>query len=472
MIKYFFILGLLCILHNILLYNNEMYISVILFIIPLSIFLITYLKHIKKINNKKGLLLLIPILLLSLNYLLYDDNIFTYLNIIIIPVLFTLMFIFTINPTYRITNLLNNITYIFLKPFNYIKKMYNSILNKFNINKDLLCKIKSVLIILPIIVIILLLLSSSDMIFKNIFNGMFKNIKSINFLENIFGRILSFLFIFTYIGSTLLYLNNTDLKNNNINAKEKKFNIDSFTSNALLTLLNIIYLVFDYIQINSLILHRISMNIPYATYAREGFFQLMIVSIINISIILIIKQSKNNYKNKKYKNTMCFIMVLLTTIIIISSFLRMNMYEQAYGYTTLRLLVYASLITELVILIPTILYIFDKKINLIKSYGIIILISYVVLNLIPMNYIIAKENINRYYKIGKIDIDYLKNRNTDNTPLLIELYKNEIKKKEKNEEITNLNDYYFKIMYKTSKIKKIQEFNISKYKANKKLKKV
>ena len=95
----------------------------------------------------------------------------------------------------------------------------------------------------------------------------------------------------------------------------------------------------------------------------------MIVSIINIAVILISKkfETKDNKKEYKFINIMNVVMVFLTIIIIISSFMRMNLYEAAYGYTTLRLLVYITLITETVLMIPTIMYIFNSNVNIFKS---------------------------------------------------------------------------------------------------------
>ena len=164
------------------------------------------------------------------------------------------------------------------------------------------------------------------------------------------------------------------------------------------------------------------MDITYAEYARQGFFQLMFVSLINFVIILLHK--KFNKKDIKFNKIMSIIMIVLTSIIVVSSFMRMNMYEQAYGYTVLRLLVYIILITELIIMIPTIIYVIKDKFNITKYYLIILTIIYTIIGVLPLNYIIASRNIDKYYKDNKIDIDYLSNYNYDNLPVLIKLYNN------------------------------------------------
>ena len=153
-------------------------------------------------------------------------------------------------------------------------------------------------------------------------------------------------------------------------------------------------------------------------------------------------------------------MVLFTFVIICSSFFRMYMYESAYGYTLLRLLVYVTLITLTILLLPTIWYILGLKINILKHYMIIIITIYTILSLLPVNSFIAYNNINRYYKTGKIDIEYLENYSSDNITLLTDLYK-----KTEDDNIKTELKYYFKDIKTSIKINDFKKFNISKAKA-------
>ena len=178
----------------------------------------------------------------------------------------------------------------------------------------------------------------------------------------------------------------------------------------IITTLNIIYLVFSIIQIKALIVRDEYIN--YADYARQGFFQLMIISVINLIMILIAKSK--SYKNNKFTNIMCLLMILFTFILIVSSAIRMYFYEQAYGYTFLRLAVYFALLTEAILLIPTILYVLNKKKNLLKTYFSIIVTIYVIINLVNIDNIIASRNVTRYIETGKIDMVYIEsNTGTD-----------------------------------------------------------
>lgn len=209
---------------------------------------------------------------------------------------------------------------------------------------------------------------------------------------------------------------------------EKK---ESYTIRMMLTVLNVVYLVFCFTQIKVLFTEQ---NIKYSEFARKGFFQLMIVSLINIVMILKAnnKNLKETEKQEKYKKTMCIVMVIFTLIIIISAFARMTLYQQNYGYTRLRILVDYTLITEIILLIPTIIYILKNKIDLIKTYFVIIITMYCLVNFINIDKIIMKNNFNRYKETGYIDLNYIMEmNNSDLIEQLLELKDTEFKYSEK-----------------------------------------
>lgn len=429
--KIYLITLLISIWNLILFFGHSLGISVVLFNIPAVALIIYVLYKEKKINNKYGLLFTIPIIVLSISYFLYTSLVTLVFNFIAIIAFYILLIIFTIDQTYIFGRLFDRAMNIIFSPLGEIGKVYNEIFTKKArkekkaISKETKNIIISILLIIPIVVIIILLLSSADVIFHNMFKGVFDLFAKLRFIKinelitKVIFRGIYLLLFFTYFSAFIYYLSNIINKNNY--PEVKKNNIE-LTIKPLFITLNIIYIIFDFIQIRSLIFHKISMDITYAEYARQGFFQLMFVSLINFVIILLHK--KFNKKDIKFNKIMSIIMIVLTSIIVVSSFMRMNMYEQAYGYTVLRLLVYIILITELIIMIPTIIYVIKDKFNITKYYLIILTIIYTIIGVLPLNYIIASRNIDKYYKDNKIDIDYLSNYNYDNLPVLIKLYNN------------------------------------------------
>lgn len=400
----------------ILFFGKSIGLSMLLFLIPFSYFFIYILEKNNKIKNSKAKLLLIPILLLSSTYLIYDNSFFNSINLIVISILFSLMVLGLIGENFEFNvDTIDKIFGLLFSPFNFIEestiKFIDCVKEKLKINiksnngEKIKKAIKAILITIPIVLVIIILLSTADEIFANIFKGIFK--QTINLLNSInisisSVKIICIILAFFYLIGLFYY---TCLKYKIIDKTDNKQvkTKDNFTIKMILISLNIIYLVFCYIQIKSLFMRNTTLN--YAHYARQGFFQLMVVSIINLVTILIAKRKKD-----KFINYMSLIMIAFTFIIVISASIRMYFYESAYGYTLLRLLVYCVLFTESILFIPTILYILDKNVNLAKSYFTIITVIYVCMNFANFDNIIAKRNVNRYIETSKIDIYYLKNK--------------------------------------------------------------
>ena len=463
---------LLALWHVVLFFGHSLGISVILFMVPLIAFIYYFLSKNNKIKNWHGLLLSVPIIILSLHYLLFNNNTFNVLNYIVILFLLLLMYVLTVKPTYNFKEILFDFAKFVYKPFIYIGEFYKEHLKKFfkgiKISDNGKRLIKTLLIILPIVIIVLLLLSNADPNFKNLFKiviDFITDILKFEFIDKLLGKIFMFIVMIFVIGTSTMYLIK-DYGKESYKVKERK-NKDIYTIKVLVTVLNIIYIIFDIIQIKFLFIHSSSSYINYASYARSGFFELMVVSLINMTIILISKNYKTDKKNTKYMNIMSILMLFLTLIIIVSSFIRMHLYEVAYGYTVLRLLVDVVLITEVLLMIPTVMYIINSEFNISKAFLIIIICVYCCVNYINIDCFIANKNINRYNNGSKLDIEYLETYTTDNIPILINLYNSTDDNKIKSELLD-----YFEVIRDTNKINSWEEFNISKYRTIKQLEKL
>ena len=413
----------------ILFFGKHIGLSMLLFAIPITYYIVTLLEKTNKIKNKNSKFLIIPIIILASTYFIFNNSFFNLLNLLVIPILLIIMILSLTTTKLIAKTLLERILDIVIEPFAYIgetmTELRNTIVEKLNIkhedgeNKKVKNIFKAICITLPLVIIIITILASADSIFSsmisNIFSSIFRLLGKLN-LSGIVIRIIVIICVFIYLSS---FFYNIIRNEDDFEEEEKETKkIEDTTLKMILTALNIVYFVFCIIQINSLFMQKAIIN--YADYARQGFFQLMIVSIINLIVILVTK--KYATKNNKYLNFMCIIMVIFTFIIIISSAVRMHFYEQAYGYTFLRLLVYCVLFAEAILLIPTVLYILNKQKHLLRTYCMILIVVYIGMNFINFDAIIAKGNIERYIETGKIDLEYLEEETgTDAIPEFIQI---------------------------------------------------
>lgn len=473
---------LLSILATTLFFGQNLGISVFLFVLPLLLFTMYFLEKHKKVKNKKGCILVVPILLLSSTYAIYQNMFFKVTNIIVMLILYCIMLLWIMTEKYQLEFVIRRIFNIIIKPFQYINETCKGIGKVFKVNhvktestSNNLKLIKQIgagiAVSIPILIVVIALLSSADNLFaeetQNILLAIFKNGRAIldfPFWFTLVAKLLTICALTIYFFSFMINLASRKPWSTK-QEKAAKIQIETTILNTVVTILNIIYFVFCKIQITNLFAKLATPDkIDYANYAREGFFQLMAVSLINFIIIII--TTKNSKQSSKiqiyYRKVMNLILLVATAIILGSAFIRMNLYGEEFGYTFLRILVYFALVTESILLLPTIVYIFKNTFPLGKSYFIIVTVMYVIMNFSNINQMIARKNIDRYLNEDKkIDIYYLMKTKTDGLEEVLELY-------EKIEEPNlkyQLEKYLEKMKNQLEETENLVEWNYSKWKA-------
>lgn len=488
---------LLAILHSILFYGQDFGISVLLFTIVSVFLLIAFLKKHGKVKNKNAVYLAFPIILLSSTYFIYNNAFFSTLNVFVIPILLGIMIVWACVDTFKMREL-------FGKSINLVIGSLEFIPNAFKLIKETIIRDKKevkdgeqipkedkhknakligigILCSLPLLLIILALLMSADGVFASAFDVIFSKIEFIftsDFIINLIGRLIVIALVFIYIVCILYNIFNKDSAFQR-EYKEKqiiKTHINPVIVNTILTIINVVYLIFTGIQFLYLYSYvfsdaHLNATLNLAEYARQGFFQLMIITIINFAIILLTNENQKKEETKnKYTKWMNVAMCIFTIVIAISAFMRMRLYESEYGYTFLRLMVYVILITEIIAIIPTILYILKGKVNLLKSYLVIGITMYVITNFANIDYLIAKNNINRAMNkmpgefVREIDTDYLiENLGTDAVSEIVYLYGTTEDARDKR----RINNYLYNMYQDVKEDRNIQEWNLSKDRAKK-----
>ena len=479
---------LLAILHSILFYGQDFGISVLLFTVVSVFLLIAFLKKCGKVKNKNAVYLAFPIILLSSTYFIYNNTFFSTLNIFVIPILLGIMVVWACVDTFKMRELFGKSINLVIGSLEFIPNAFkliktNSIGNKKE-EKDVgevqkeekhkNAKLIGIGIVcsLPLLLIIIALLMSADGVFANAFDVIFCKIEFIftsDFIIDLIGRLIVIALVFVYIVCILYNIFN---QNSAFQREYKEKNVLKSHINPVI--INVVYLAFTVIQFIYLYSYifgdaHLNATLNLAQYARQGFFQLMLITIINFAIILLTNENQKKEETKnKYTKSMNVCMCIFTIVIAISAFMRMRLYESEYGYTFLRLMVYVMLITEIIAIIPTILYILRQKVNLLKSYLIIGITMYVITNFANIDYLIAKNNINRAMNkmpgefVREIDADYLiQNLGTDAVSEIVYLYSTTEDARDKR----RINNYLYNMYQDVKEDRNIQEWNLSKDRA-------
>lgn len=118
--------------------------------------------------------------------------------------------------------------------------------------------------------------------------------------------------------------------------------IGATESVVLLNAVNLLFLVFVAIQLSYLFggLHNIQPEgFTYAEYARRGFGELVMVAlgVLGLLVGLDALSRRDTPRQQRFFNASSTLMVLLTTVMLVSAFKRLLLYEEAYGFTQMRI---------------------------------------------------------------------------------------------------------------------------------------
>ncbi len=466
------------IIFDILFYNKTLGISYPVFIIFLLMLIIVEFRKNFKMLNKLGWLFAVPILLLSLSFFIYSNQVLKTLNYLLMPVLFIMFIIILakINKSdWSSIKFVGDIAKRILVPLGFIHRPFIGLAATGNVgeggkrraaNGSLLKILTGILISVPILALILWLLTSADLVFKDIFINIpvFTIFK--HFLVIIAVAIYTACFAWAFIKAF------NERKEITYNRTQRKLFLDPVVILTILILTNAVYAIFSYVQFAYLfgaISRTLPSSLTYAEYARMGFAELVVVTIINFAILIftvtyVKKEAKRIFTAVR---VLLCVLVLFTFVLLVSAFYRMTLYEQAYGFTYLRIFVQAFMVMLFFLFIANIIYIWMPKLTIVKSYFIIALTVYIALNFANVDVIIAKNNVARYQSTQQIDLPYLKGLSWDAIPELKSFYES-IKDSKDTKEKQMADDlllYFTDKKIELEKISSWQSFNISRSRA-------
>lgn len=300
--------------------------------------------------NKKAYLLIIPIVLIIISNLVLKvlkgnlDGTNQLLNIVVLPLLISTYLFMLVRSDYKVS--LENMFLVFkLFPKNLFKNLkFIKIDTKKDKNDKVINIIFGTIIGVFISGLILALLTSADDYFDKFLSSIAINI-NVNFnLWYVIKGIIYFVILFV-IGINLF-------KNKEIALKEsKKSRANKTVVTTMLFIVNFVFVLFLISEISKLCGNflKVPKGYIYSSYAREGFFQLLFVTLINFGIILYLIYKTNLVKEDKKVKYLVLSLIAFSIFLIFNSYYRMFLYIGKFGFTNLRLQVILFLFMEIIL---------------------------------------------------------------------------------------------------------------------------
>jgi len=374
----------------------------------------------KKIANLWSFLFCIPILWYAGSVAVYENN-FVHVASPMVSIFLLILFLFWSGvfekPLRGVKRILPLSFFAFMGRF--FSKIIYPFKNLFNFNAKTSSKILIGLIIsLPLILIFGGLFASADLIFREWIKNLFDFQINVHNAWRFVRTIILFLFfcgVLSAYGLQKRFLKPLSEKEQ----KAKKKKRDHLIANVTLSLLNIFFLIFIFLQIMFLFGdHEVieKYDISYADYVHQGFYQMCVIAVfvLIISYMMIRINKSVKFDFMKVLNGVFIIQAL---IIAASALKRMFLYQEAYGLTVLRFLVWHFIIYIGLILFALLLVIlFKKHYRLFVKLALLISIVYLMfMTGVNIQSRVAKENIDRYLsgQDKEIDMEYLFKLSTD-----------------------------------------------------------
>lgn len=300
--------------------------------------------------NKKAYLLTIPIVLIIISNLVLKvlkgnlDGTNQLLNIIVLPLLISTYLFMLVRSDFKVS--LENMFLVFkLFPKNLFKNLK---FIKIDTNKEKNDKVINIIFgtIIGVFIsgLILVLLTSADAYFDKFLSSIVTNINVDFNLWYVIKGIIYFVILFV-IGINLF-------KNKEIALKESKMSrVNKTVVTTMLFIVNFVFVLFLISEISKLCGNflKVPKGYIYSSYAREGFFQLLFVTLINFGIILYLIYKTNLVKEDKKVKCLVLSLIAFSIFLIFNSYYRMFLYIGRFGFTNLRLQVILFLFMEIIL---------------------------------------------------------------------------------------------------------------------------
>ena len=206
----------------------------------------------------------------------------------------------------------------------------------------------------------------------------------------------------------------------------RRFSLGAVETGTILLLVSALFFIFVLLQATYLFGGEANISregFTYAEYARRGFSELVLVASLSLALILTLNwlTRRESKRQIKWFNLFSSLLIGLVLLILATAFWRMRLYEQAYGYTELRLMV---LVFEgwLALLLIWFLITLWRAPELFALGCLIAALGFAAtLNLINPHALIVRHNLQRYQTAGDLDMAYLTRLSADAVPLLVEV---------------------------------------------------
>ena len=173
--------------------------------------------------------------------------------------------------------------------------------------------------------------------------------------------------------------------------------LEAVTGVLILVALDVLYALFLAVQSAGLFggaAYLEARGISYADWAREGFFQLVFVTVLNLAVVMaVLCWSRSVDKKLRWLAT---VLVGESLVLLCSAAWRMSLYVAEYGLSFKRCMTYWGMGVMAVLLAAAALKIWRKEFAFCRVAFLTAVCAWVAVSFVPVDYLVAQDLVSRY----------------------------------------------------------------------------
>jgi hypothetical protein len=312
------------------------------------------------------------------------------------------------------------------RPWGVASRARRRLVSDQNARRPFMAVLRGIVLALPILVIFTALLASADLVFGDAVADLVEWLDwplIVSWFESLL--IISVVGMVT-LGAIVTALQPVDDRATALEGRTLPKLLGSIESGVLLGAVDALFLIFTIIQFRYLFGGEANINAAgytYADYARRGFGELVAVAFLSMGMIWLLSLAAKRESRSEHRifNSLSVLMVGLLFVILASAFKRLLLYEQAYGFTHLRLYTHVAILWMGLLFAGFLLILLRQRLKLFPLLTLAAALGFTLtLNVINPEAFIVRQNLARADSSGELDLDYLRWLTSDSIPALVE----------------------------------------------------
>jgi hypothetical protein len=292
--------------------------------------------------------------------------------------------------------------------------------------------LRGVLLALPILLIFGVLLGSADLVFQRELDALISLLRLERLPEFVFRLLYVLAAAWTLLGVFLhaASQNRSDsLLGDRVQAGTRFL---GFTE-ASIVLAGVVLLFSAFVLVQFRYFFGGAQNIgldgyTFAEYARRGYGELMAVAVLSLLLLLGLGTitRRASIRQQRIFSGLSIAVVVLVGVMLVSAYMRLGLYEMAYGYTRLRTYVHVSLIWLGVLLAAVVALEVVRRERWFASAALACSLGFgLTVAVLNVDAFIAAQNVSRAQRGQGLDVAHLGSLSTDAVPGLVELFRSD-----------------------------------------------